>query len=70
MCVMILSTSNQDKVRSNNFNVQCVSHTSEFQGDSVEKIQFDENKIWESDAYDCSIKNDIYAVTIKKLCYN
>lgn len=44
MCVMIFITSNLDKVRSNNFNVLCVSYTSEFQDDSVEKFQFDENR--------------------------
>ena len=41
---MIFITSNLDKVRSNNFNVLCVSYTSEFQDDSVEKFQFDENR--------------------------
>lgn len=44
MCVMIFITSNLDKVRSNNFNVLCVSYASEFQDDSVEKFQFDENR--------------------------
>ena len=53
---MISITSNLDKVRSNNFIVLCVSNTSEFQDLSVREFQFDENRILESDAYDCSIK--------------
>ena len=36
------------------FIVLCVSNTSEFQGISAKEFQFDENRIWERDVYDCS----------------
>lgn len=32
----------------------CVKNTSEFQGVSANDFQFDENRILESDVYDCS----------------
>ena len=35
------------------FIVLCVSNTSEFQGISANEFQFDENRIWERDVYDC-----------------
>ena len=36
------------------FIVLCASNTSEFQGISANEFQFDENRIWERDVYDCS----------------
>lgn len=44
-CVMILITSNLDKVQSNILIVLCVSNTSEFQGVFANEFQFDENRI-------------------------
>lgn len=51
----------------------CFKNTSEFQGVSANDFQFDENRILESDVYDCSIKlflrcynQKIYAIIRRK----
>ena len=55
-------TSNQDKVRSNNFIVLCVSSTSEFQGVFAKEFQFDETEYRKGGIY---VKNYVvYYVVI------